>query len=109
MCFDIEHNVFWVDSWSPRPNDLAEAFAIAKRAVDSAPRLIPINGHRYIPDAPFERDNPGFSVHQTDIIHYGSNLFEYLENEFGYHFFGQSRYHISEPVKEIAFWSGLVG
>ncbi len=23
MCFDIEHNVFWLDEWGPRPDDLA--------------------------------------------------------------------------------------
>src|SRR5262249_25570279 len=110
MCFDIKHNAFWLDdAWGKRPSELTEACAIAKLAIDQAPRLIPVAGHRYIPDAPCEEGNPIFSVYQTDIIYYGRDLFEYLENEFGYYFFGHARYQISEPVKQITFWSELVG
>ncbi len=108
MCFDIEYNNFWLHAWGPRPDRLPDAFAIAKRAIAQAPTLIPIFGHRYIPAVPAEEGNPIFSVYQTDIIYYGRDLGEYLENEFGYYFFGQSRYQITEPVKLIAFWSYLV-
>jgi hypothetical protein len=108
MCFDIEASGFWLRSWGARPARLEDAFAIAKRAVDAAPRLVPIAGHRFIPDSPHEEGNPVFSVHQTDIIYYGRDLAEYLENEWGYYFFGQGRYKITEPVKSIAFWSYLV-
>jgi hypothetical protein len=108
LCFDIEHAAFWLRDWGPRPTQLSEAFAIAKDALDRAPRLVPILGHRYIPDAPPEPDNPVFSVYQTDIIYYGRDLAEYLENEFAQHLFGHDRYHISEPVKRIPFWSYLV-
>ena len=108
MCFDIEHNHFWLRAWGARPDQLSDAFAIAKRAVQQAPILIPIAGHRYIPAQPAEDGNPVFSVYQTDIIYYGQNLFEYLENEFGYYFFGHGRYQMTAPVKPIAFWSYLV-
>src|SRR5260370_23892793 len=80
ICFDIEHNVFWPGAWGTRPSSLDDAFAIAKKAVDAAPILIPILGHRYIPDSPNEAGNPVFSVYQTDIIYYGSELAGYLQN-----------------------------
>ncbi len=108
ICFDIEHNHFWLETWGARPAQLAEALAIARQAIHSAPTLIPIAGHRYIPDQPSTAGNPVFSVYQTDIIYYGQTLFEYFENEFGYYFFGQDRYQITEPIKPIAFWSYLV-
>jgi hypothetical protein len=108
ICFDIEHNNFWLRAWGPRPADLTAAFAIAHQAVAEAPTLIPVAGHRYIPDVPADAGNPIFSVYQTDIIYYGRDLLEYLENEFGYYFFGQSRYQITEPIRSIAFWSHLV-
>jgi hypothetical protein len=108
MCFDIENKAFWLRGWGPRPARLEDAFAIARRAVGAAPKLVPIAGHRFIPESPHEEGNPVFSVHQTDIIYYGSNLAEYLENEWGHSFFGQGRYMVTEPVKSIDFWSYLV-
>jgi hypothetical protein len=107
ICFDIEHNSFWLDEWGQRPASLEEAFTIAKKAVENAPKLIPINGHRYIPDRPNEAGNPVFSVYQTDIIYYGSDLAEYLENEFRY-YFGRSGYSLKSEIKYIEFWSKLV-
>jgi hypothetical protein len=108
MCFDIERNRFWLKAWGQRPSELENAFSIAKTAVDQAPVLIPILGHRYIPSNPEESGNPVFSVSQTDIIYYGRDLREYLENEFRYAFYGKNRYQITDPVKPIAFWSYLV-
>lgn len=102
--FDIEHNVFWLDDWGAKPADLKEAFSIAKQRIDEAPKLIPICGHRYIPTSPNERNNPVFSVYQTDIIYYGSNLWNYFENEF-YYYFQKPSYQITEPIKKIEFWS----
>jgi hypothetical protein len=107
MCFDIEHNVFWVEEWGQRPASLDEAFSIARNAVERAPTLIPICGHRYIPDRPNEAGNPVYSVYQTDIIYYGGDLAEYLENEFSY-YFGRSGYNLKKEIKHIDFWSQLV-
>jgi hypothetical protein len=57
--------------------------AVARAAVEAAPRLIPVFAHRYLPAEPEDAGNPVFSVHQTDIIHYGADLRSYLANEFG--------------------------
>ena len=70
MCFDIQHNAFWMDEWGPKPTAFDEACQIARTAIDRAPRLIPVVGHRYIPDRPHEYGNPIFSVYQMDIIYY---------------------------------------
>jgi len=105
--FDIEMNNFWLKEWGDKPSDLSDAIAIAKDKIDDAPKLIPISGHRYIPANPSESGNPVFSVMQTDIIYYGSDLWNYFENEF-YYYFQKPEYQIKEPVKQIEFWSNLV-
>lgn len=104
ICLDIENNIFWLDEWGKKPSNLQEAFSIAEQKIDEAPKLIPISGHRYIPESPNERNNPVFSVYQTDIIYYGSNLWNYLENEF-YYYFEKPSYQLTKPIKQIEFWS----
>ncbi len=74
IAFDIEVNIFWLPEWGQRSDVLEDALAIARAAFDAAPRLIPILGHRYIPDRPREAGNPVFSVVQTDIVVYGASL-----------------------------------
>lgn len=105
--FDIEHNSFWPSEWGVRPVDLRGAFEIARTHVDRAPKLIPVIGHRYMPDQPFAADNPVFSVHQTDIIYYGANLENYLNNEY-HHYFGTPEYVLPKTIRHIEFWSWLV-
>ena len=107
MCFDIEHNAFWPQKWGPRPVDLTECFTVAKQRLDTAPNLIPIFGHRYLPDRPGIEGNPVLSVHQTDIIHYGRDLCNYFKNEFHY-YFGTAEYEIVGPIRRIEFWSDII-
>lgn len=107
MCFYIEHNDFWLPEWGTKPTDLVCCFETAKIMLLQAPTLIPVFSHRYIPERPHESGNPIFSVHQTDIIYYGSNLFDYIENEY-LNVFQKDKYAIVGPTKEIEFWSALV-
>ena len=106
MEFDIEHNAFWMPEWGEKPENLAAAFEIARRAVSKAPFLIPICSHRYLPASPLERGNPIFSVHQTDIIYYGADLLDYLQNEFKF-YFGRENMQFSKEPRWIDFWSRL--
>ena len=109
ILFDIENNNFWLPEWGVRPTDLSEAIAIARSRVADAPQLIPIVGHRYLPQAPFAAGNPVLSVYQTDIIYYGCDLAEYYANEFKYYFRGPGReFQVTTPVRKIEFWSLLV-
>jgi hypothetical protein len=103
--FDIEHNGFWWEPWGPRPEDLGEAFEIARVRVEEAPRLIPVYGHRYLPAEPDLPGNPVFSVYQTDIILYGVDLRSYLASEFGVATASGSV--LPEP-RRIRFWTDLV-
>ena len=82
LLFDIQYNGFWLTAWGERPSKLAEAFGIANELIAKAPKLIPIFIHRMMPDEPRKAGNPVFSVHQTDIIHYGHDLLHYLNEEF---------------------------
>lgn len=107
LCFDIEHNGFWPQRWGPKPVGLAECFVIAKHRLDTAPKLIPICGHRYLPERPHVEGNPVLSVYQTDIIHYGTDLDSYFKNEFHY-YFGTPEYQIVGPIRRIEFWSDLI-
>jgi len=81
MCFDVEHNGFWIRAWGPKPASLEEAFKIAREKVKEAPPLIPVFSHRFIPAEPAIEGNPVLSVHQTDIIYYGPDLASYFANE----------------------------
>ena len=80
--FDVLNNNFWPSSWPARPDSPAESREVVEQRLAEAPALIPIYGHRAIPNEPFEAGNPVFSVWQTDIIIYGNDLGDYLRNEF---------------------------
>jgi hypothetical protein len=100
ICFDVEHNAFWLPEWGPRPASGDEALRICRAQVWIAPRLIPIYSHRFIPAEPTAAGNPVISVHQTDIIHYGFDLEDYLRREFSL----GGRKPWPEEVRRIRFW-----
>lgn len=106
ICFDIEHNSFWVPEWGPKPAALLEAYGVARAALGAAPRMIPVCGHRFLPDRPCQAGNPVFSIYQTDIIYYGSDLFDYFCNEFS-SYFGRTRLTAIDSIRHIDFWSDL--
>jgi hypothetical protein len=105
ICFDIEHNDFWWEEWGPRPLDLQQAFEVARHEISKAPTLIPIYSHRYLPDEPNQKGNPVFSVYQTDIIYYGTDLTDYFAEEFSHN---EGKPILYEEVRRIRLWSELV-
>jgi len=111
ICIDIEYNNIWKEDWGPRPEDLQEAFLVARQKIVEAPTLIPIYAHRYIPDEPHAEGNPVFSVIQTDIIYYGYDLLSYFISEMGRPSFEPSRYArllpdwAAKSPREIRLWS----
>lgn len=100
LLFDVEQGFWWPD-WGERPGHPDERSRIVERILRTAPRLIPLIGHRFIPEEPSAEGNPVFSMHGFDTIYYGANLVEYFRNEFG----GK---HEVGPVRRIAFWSDIV-
>jgi hypothetical protein len=115
MAFDIEHNVFWLDDWEPKPSSLGEAIEIARRHVAAAPKLVPVCSHRYLPCEPLDAGNPVFSIYQTDIIIYGIDLWDYFWNEFAppndrwARTKGMSAEQFAAALRNIRFWSELAG
>jgi hypothetical protein len=104
VLFDIECNRFWLDEWGPRPETLVEAKRVAGRLLDAAPRLIPVYQHRMMPDQPYLPGNPVFSVHQTDIIVYGTDLRDYLAHEFLMTEDEQEEWTVPVTIRPIPFW-----
>jgi hypothetical protein len=100
ILFDIEHNSFWLEEWGVRPESLADAKRSVSELVAGAPTLIPIYIHRMMPDESHLAGNPVFSVHQTDIIHYGFDLADYLRSDF--HLPGREPW--PPGVRQIRFW-----
>ncbi|HET6841981.1 MAG TPA: SMI1/KNR4 family protein [Candidatus Angelobacter sp.] len=100
VLFDIEHNHFWLTEWGQRPESISEALQCAQSLLAAAPKLIPIYGHRMMPDDPQIEDNPVFSVHQTDIIYYGYDLEDYLRHDFKL----PGRRPWPDNLRPIRFW-----
>jgi hypothetical protein len=106
LLFDVENNGLWRAEWGSLPDDATERAAVLRRVVDAAPKLIPVLGHRYIPETPHETDNPVFSVYQSDIVVYGVNLAHYLHEEFHR---GEDFAHADLPrLRTIPFWSEML-
>lgn len=102
FCFDAEYNPkSWWPEWGPLPTELEERFRIVRQKIAEAPRLIPVFGHRYIPEQPQESGNPVFSVYQMDVIYYGANLTDYIMREGDVQAYGKTW----PPLKKIAFWT----
>lgn len=104
ILFDVERNALWLKEWGDRPENTEEALRVVSRLIETAPKLIPIYGHRMIPDEPKSAGNPVFSVHQSDIIYYGCDLEDYLRTEFSLHDHGD-RLRTFRPIR---FWDSLL-
>jgi len=103
--FDIKHAKFWLDRWGRRPATLSAALDLARRDFETWPKLLPISGRRFLPAEPCRRGNPVFSICQTDIIYYGTNLAHYLVNEFVDHDYVLQTH--AQTIQRIDIWSDL--
>ena len=106
ILFDVENNNFWMRDWGQRPAQMKEALEVAAIHLAEVPKLIPIYQHRYLPSEPCEADNPVLSVWQTDIIYYGSNLYEYFFMEL--RLIKHSDIQFDKIKEDIPFWGNLL-
>lgn len=74
LVFDVVNNNLWRDEWGPHPSDEAEARHRLAKVLGSAPRLVPVVGHRYLVEADTSRGYVALSVYQSDIIVYAGDL-----------------------------------
>lgn len=110
LLFSVEHG-WWLPGgrWGPRPADPAEAVAAARAALASVPALIPLYSHRYLAAGAAGAAHgrpPVLSVVGADVIHYGRDLAEWVEREFGDRDPGEGW---PEPAAGdgVPFWSDL--
>ena len=104
LLFDVEENGLWWPEWGDRPATAEERAEVLRQVLKRAPRLIPIFGHRYLPATPSHAGNPVFSVYQSDVIHYGADLDDYIDREEN----GWDSRPWPNDLREIDFWSELV-
>lgn len=83
VLFDVEHCGFWHADWGPRPASTQDALDAARSYVADVPVMVPIYSHRYLLADPERTGTPVLSMHQTDIICYGTDLIDYFHREFG--------------------------
>jgi len=81
LIFDVHNNDFWPRPWGRRPSRPEARERVARKQLESVPKLVPVFGHRFAPAIPGLIDAPVFSVHQADVIYYGSDLADYVQNE----------------------------
>lgn len=83
LLFDVVHNNLWPPEWGEKPvAEEAQKVHIVS-LVAAAPKLIPIFGHRFLLAEPCQSGNPVISIHQSDMIIYGTDLLNYFLVEFG--------------------------
>ena len=104
LLFAVEENGLWWAEWGDRPAKEEERAEVLRDALRQAPTLIPIFSHRYLPATPSRTGNPVFSVYQSDIIHYGADLADYIDREEN----GVWSKLWPKQVQEIDFWSEMV-
>lgn len=100
LLFDVENGFWWPD-WDAWPRHADDRRAVVAAALVAAPRLIPLIGHRFIPESPHEAGNPVFSMHGFDTIYYGADLKEFFAKELG-------GIQGTGVPRHIPFWSDLV-
>ena len=103
LLFDVENNDLWWPECGLRPGTQEARAEVVAAVVASAPKLIPLVSHRYLPAEPNEAGNPVFSVYQSDVIYYGVDLADYFDREYG-----DPGRPLPHPAKHIPFWSDLV-
>lgn len=101
---ELAEEVYWCDDWGEEPTNEIDIALIVRERLQSAPRLIPVYGHRYIPM--ISEDNPPIiSIHDIDIIYYGQNLEDYFKVEFGVK---EQRNIEFKNINPIPFWSDIM-
>lgn len=105
MVFDIEHNIFWMEGWGEKSEDINKNIMVAEIYYETYPKMIPIFSHRYIPSKPYKAGNPIFSIYQTDIIYYGYDLAHYFAHEFRFEL--SDKFPTIDEPRYIEFWSDI--
>ncbi|MBN8816910.1 MAG: hypothetical protein J0J06_15865 [Sphingomonas sp.] len=102
LSFDIEHGAWWPD-WGDEPRHIDDRLAVLRKALDDAPKLIPILGHRFLPESEGRKPgNPVISMHGFDTIYYGIDLEDYFARE------GTTGWDSIGTARHVPFWSDII-
>jgi hypothetical protein len=107
VLFDVEHNGFWHVRWGARSDDRESAMKTARRKLAEVPKMVPVYGHRYLPEGRETFGHPVLSMWQTDIISYGLDLADYIDREFGDAGPGEGA-DAWPPQAAVEFWRDFV-
>ncbi|MET9224815.1 hypothetical protein [Lentzea sp. NPDC003310] len=80
---EVRSGDHWNAIWGERPTSSDDAVALARRAMRDVPRLVPVYGHRFLPAGRGTSGFPVLSAWGTDIVIYGLDLADYVDQEFG--------------------------
>jgi hypothetical protein len=105
VLFDVEHNAFWDRNWGECPADARARSRLARNKLAQVPQMVPIYGHRYLPAGRGTSGHPVLSIHQTDVICYGTDLVDYVYQEFGFGTGFERTDPRWRPHPTVAFWS----
>lgn len=107
VLFDVEHSSFWSEDWGTKPAVPADILAVARTHLAEVPKMMPVCSHRYLPAGRGTYGHPVLSMYQTDIIYYGTDLIDYVHQEFGGP--GLDRQDETwDPKATVSFWRDLV-
>ncbi|MCO5600687.1 hypothetical protein L7F22_054802 [Adiantum nelumboides] len=81
LCNEVLRGTFWCQHWGERPGSLKDAVGIAKQAFKTAPLLVPIYSHCYIPCFPNLSGNPVIFIFQKDVFYCGYDLADFFGRE----------------------------
>lgn len=79
---DNIHEVNWDIDWGNEPENELDRKKMVHQKLNSAPNIIPIYYHRYLPAIDM-KEIPVLSISGLDVICYGRNIFDYFQVEFG--------------------------
>ncbi len=101
---DTPEEVYWCEDWGEEPADVEDFKREVIERLGTAPKLIPVYFHRYMPMVSDENP-PIMSVDGADIIYYGADIQDYFKVEFG----GKDQAAINfESIRPIPFWTDLM-
>ena len=116
ILFDVEQNDVWFESWGARPAAVDARRSRVVGLANAAPKLIRLNGHRFLIEGTGIAPDPVISAVQTDFIIYAWSIEESLARDFPDFAVPEPVHPISEQAKrthfeqllKIEFWGELI-